>query len=441
MGRGVRFARTSRRQWLKSYPPPDGPASAVDLPRKGGGDAAASGEGAGKLAENILYFARALRAAGLPVGPGAVLDALQAVSVARVGDRDDFYWTLHAVFVKRHEHTILFDQAFKLFFRKRGYIEQLIAAMLPEAARLPPKPPAPGAQRVQEALYAGLKEREEERSEVEFDARLTVSDRELLQKKDFAQMTAAEIAAAKEAIARLALPLDLRRTRRLAASRRGHMIDLRRTLRASMKAGGAVIDLKYLGPRLKEPPIVALLDISGSMSQYTRLFLHFLHSITDAKKRVHTFLFGTRLTNVTRAIRERDPDEALAACSAHVADWAGGTRIASSLREFNKKWGRRVLGQGAVVLLITDGLERDADDTLSFEMDRLHRSCRRLVWLNPLLRFEGFEARAKGVRTMLPHVDELRPIHNLELMTELVRALSGAPAKGYDAKLMLRQVA
>ena len=430
--------------------PPSPTASAGDprvvargqaLPRKGGGDAAASGEGAGKLAENILYFARALRAAGLPVGPGAVLDALEAVSVARVGNRDDFYWTLHAVFVKRHEHTILFDQAFKLFFRKRGYIEQLIAAMLPEAARLPPKPPAPGAQRVQEALYAGLKEREEERSEVEFDARLTVSDRELLQKKDFAQMTAAEIAAAKEAIARLALPLDLRRTRRLAASRRGHTIDLRRTLRASMKAGGAVIDLKYLGPRLKEPPIVALLDISGSMSQYTRLFLHFLHSITDAKKRVHTFLFGTRLTNVTRAIRERDPDEALAACSAHVADWAGGTRIASSLREFNKKWGRRVLGQGAVVLLITDGLERDADDTLSFEMDRLHRSCRRLVWLNPLLRFEGFEARAKGVRTMLPHVDELRPIHNLESMTELVRALSGAPAKGYDPKLMLRQVA
>jgi len=398
-------------------------------------------ESQGRLAENILYFARALRAAGLPVGPGAVIDALEAVNVARVGSRDDFYWTLHAVFVKRHEHSVLFDQAFRLFFRKRGYIEQLIAAMLPEAARLPPKPPAPGAQRVQEALYAGLKEREEEKSEVEFDARLTVSDREVLQKKDFAQMTAAEIAAAKEAIARLALPLDLVRTRRLAASRRGHMIDIRRTLRASMKAGGAVIDLKYLGPRQKEPPIVALLDISGSMSQYTRLFLHFLHSITDARKRVTTFLFGTRLTNVTRAIRQRDPDEALAACSSHVTDWSGGTRIGSSLHEFNKKWGRRVLGQGAVVLLITDGLERDADDTLAFEMDRLHRSCRRLVWLNPLLRFEGFEARAKGVRTMLPHVDELRPIHNLESMTGLVRALSGAPVKGYEPKVLLRQVA
>jgi uncharacterized protein len=397
-------------------------------------------ESQGRLAENILYFARALRAAGIPVGPGAVLDALEALGVAHVGARDDFYWTLHSVFVKRHEHTVLFDQAFRIFFRKRGYIDKMIASMLPETQPGAPKPPPPGAQRIQEALFSGLG-RDEEKPGVEIDARLTVSDREVLQTKDFAQMTAAEIVSAKEAISRLTLPLDEVRTRRMAPSRRGHLIDIRRTLRASMKAGGAVIDLKYLGPRVKEPPIVALLDISGSMSEYTRLFLHFLHAVTDARKRVSTFLFGTRLTNVTRAIRQRDPDEALAACSADVADWSGGTRIASSLRLFNKQWARRVLSQGAVVLLITDGLERDADDTLSFEMDRLHRSCRRLIWLNPLLRFDGFEARAKGVRTMLPHVDELRPIHNLQSMAELVRALSGAPAKGYDPKEMLRQVA
>ena len=395
----------------------------------------------GRLPENILYFARALRAAGIPVGPGGVLDALEALSVAHVGTRDDFYWTLHAVFVKRHEHSILFDQAFRIFFRKRGYIEKMIASMLPEIGPGTPKPPPPGAQRIQEALFSGLNEREQNKSEVEIDARLTVSDREVLQKKDFAQMTSAEIAVAKEAIARLALPLDQVRTRRLAPNRHGHIIDIRRTLRASMKAGGALIDLKYLGPRVKEPPIVALLDISGSMSEYTRLFLHFLHAVTDARKRVTTFLFGTRLTNVTRAIRQRDPDEALAACSANVADWSGGTRIATSLHTFNKHWARRVLTQGAVVLLITDGLERDADDTLAFEIDRLHRSCRRLIWLNPLLRFHGFEARAKGVLTMLPHVDELRPIHNLESMADLVRGLSGAPGKVYDPKQMLRQVA
>jgi uncharacterized protein len=395
----------------------------------------------GRLAENIVYFARALRAAGMPVGPGAILDALEALNVARVGLRDDFYWTLHAVFVKRHEHTILFDQAFRIFFRKRGYIDKLIASMIPQTLVPAAKSPAPGAQRIQEALFSGLNEHAKDQSEIKVDARLTISDREVLQKKDFAQMTAAEIAAAKDAIARLTLPLDEVRTRRLTQNRRGHLIDIRRTLRASMKAGGAVIDLKYLGPRLKEPPIVALLDISGSMSEYTRLFLHFLHAVTDARKRVTTFLFGTRLTNVTRAIRQRDPDEALAACSANVADWSGGTRIASSLRIFNKQWARRVLGQGAVVLLITDGLERDADDTLAFEIDRLHRSCKRLIWLNPLLRFHAFEARAKGVQTMLPHVDELRPIHNLDSMKELVRALSGAPAKGYNPKDLLKQVA
>jgi uncharacterized protein with von Willebrand factor type A (vWA) domain len=395
----------------------------------------------GALSDNILYFARALRAAGLPVGPGAVLDALAAVQAAGVGTRDDFYWTLHAVFVKRHEHSILFDQAFKMFFRKRAYLEKLIAAMLPEAAPDKPQPPPPGAQRIQEALFSGVKEKERETAEAEVDMRLTVSDRDVIQRKDFAQMSVAEIAAAKDAIARLTLPLNEIRTRRLAPHRRGHMIDIRRTLRSSMKAGGAVIDLKYLGPKMKEPPIVALLDISGSMSQYTRLFLHFLHAVTDARKRVSTFLFGTRLTNVSRSLRERDPDEALAACSAHVLDWSGGTRIASSLHAFNKRWARRVLGQGAVVLLITDGLERDGDDTLGFEMERLRKSCRRLIWLNPLLRFEGFEARARGVKTMLPHVDELRPIHNLESMTGLVRALSGLEATDYDPKAWLRKVA
>jgi uncharacterized protein with von Willebrand factor type A (vWA) domain len=263
----------------------------------------------------------------------------------------------------------------------------------------------------------------------------------VLQKKDFAQMTAAEIAAAKQAIKRLVLSLDEVKTRRLGPDRRGHRIDMRRTLRASMKAGGAVIDLKYLGPRMKAPPIVALIDISGSMSQYTRLFLHFLHAVTDARKRVHTFLFGTRLTNVTRALKARDPDEALAAVAASVEDWSGGTRIASSLHAFNKLWARRVLTQGAIVLLITDGLERDGGEHLAFEIDRLHRSCRRLVWLNPLLRFSGFEARAKGIRAMLPHVDELRPIHNLESMTDLVRALSQRGARAGDPKAWLEKVA
>ena len=392
----------------------------------------------GRLADNILHFARALRAAGIPIGPGTVLDALAALQAAGIGSREDFYWTLHAAFVKRHEHSLVFEQVFRLFFRKRTSLESLMALLLPRAPPAADRPP-PGAQRVAEAMLAGARESERERREVEIDARLTVSDREVLQKKDFAQMSAAEIEAAKAAIKRLALPLDEVRTRRFRSDPRGHLIDLRRTLRASLKAGGAIIDLRYLGRRARPPPIVALLDISGSMSQYTRLFLHFLHAVTDARKRVATFLFGTRLTNVTRALMQRDPDEALSACAASVPDWSGGTRIASSLHAFNQLWARRVLAQGAIVLLITDGLERDGDERLAFEIDRLHRSCRSLIWLNPLLRFAGFEAKAKGIRAMLPHVDELRPIHNLDSMAELVRALSATGAG--DPRAWLRKVA
>jgi hypothetical protein len=397
------------------------------------------GTSSGHLAENIVYFARALRAAGIPLGPRSVIDALAAVRAAGLRRRDDFYWTLHAVFVKRHEHFLLFDQAFRLFFRKRDDLEQLLASAAPPSGQADEGEPI--SRRVYEALFDLTRETASERLEIEKDARHTVSDDELLQKKDFAQMTAAEIALAKDAIARLRLPLHEVKTRRMRPAARGHRIDLRATLRKSMKAGGAVIDLRYLGPRTRQPPLVALLDISGSMSQYTRLFLHFLHGLTEQRRRVHTFLFGTRLTNVTRALTARDPDEALALCSDSVEDWSGGTRIATSLREFNKRWARRVLTQGAIVLLITDGLERDPDDSLAFELDRLHRSCRRLIWLNPLLRFEGFEAKAQGVRAMLPHVDEFRPIHNLESMAGLVEALSGEQSVHHDPRPWLQRVA
>ena len=396
----------------------------------------------GRLAENIVYFARALRAAGITLGPRSVIDALDAVRAAGVGTREDFYWTLHAVFVKRHEHSLLFDQAFRIFFRKRAYLERMLSMLMPQVQAPADHAPPPASQRVLDALFSGIGDRiEREKQEVEIDARLTVSDNERLARKDFAQMNAAEIAEAKQAMAKLRLPLDLVRTRRVRAARHGHLIDMRRTLRASMKAGGAVIDLKYLGARTRMPPVVALLDISGSMSQYSRLFLHFLHAVTDARKRVSTFLFGTRLTNVTRALRERDPDDALAACSAAVPDWSGGTRIATSLEVFNKKWARRVLGQGAIVLLITDGLERDGGDRLGFELDRLHRSCRRLIWLNPLLRYEGFEAKAGGIKAMLPHVDELRPIHNLHSMTALCRALSAESDGAGDRRAALSRAA
>jgi uncharacterized protein with von Willebrand factor type A (vWA) domain len=393
----------------------------------------------GRLADNIVFFARALRAAGIPVGPGAVIDALMAVQTAGIRSREEFFWTLRTIFVKRHEHFTIFEQAFRLFFRNRDELEALLSPLI--SGEDAGEDAETISRRVYEALFAGRNEKEDDKPDIEKDSRFTVSDAERLQRKDFAQMSAAEIAAAKDAIARLVLPVHEVKTRRLGPHPRGHRIDIRRTFRNSMKAGGAIIDLHYLGPKTKEPPLVALLDISGSMSQYTRLFLHFLHGLAERRKRVHSFLFGTRLTNITRMLEARDPDEALAQVSHSVEDWSGGTRIAASLHAFNKRWSRRVLTQGAVVLLITDGLERDADTSLTFEIDRLHRSCRRLIWLNPLLRFEGFEAKAQGVRAMLPHVDEFRPIHNLESMAGLVTALSQGSAKGHDPRAWLRRVA
>jgi uncharacterized protein len=374
----------------------------------------------GNIADNVIGFARALRAAGLPVGPGAVIDAMQALQLIEIGNRSDVFTTLESIFVKRHEHALIFRQAFNLFFRAAEEWKHLLDSVpLPAHAR---KKPPPAARRVQEAMSQPTMHEEPQAQEQ--DLRLAVSDKEILQKKDFAQMTAAEIAEVTRAIQKMRLPQAELETRRYQPDARGLRLDMRRTLRGSLRTGGEIIDIRKLGRIEKPAPIVALLDISGSMSEYTRLFLHFLHAITDARKRVSVFLFGTRLTNVTRALRQRDPDEALASCSASVQDWAGGTRIATSLHTFNKLWARRVLGQGAIVLLISDGLEREADAKLAFEMDRLHRSCRRLIWLNPLLRYGGFEPKAQGIKMMLPHVDEFRPVHNLSSIEGLIRALS-----------------
>lgn len=384
----------------------------------------------GRLADNIALFGRALRAAGVPVSPGAVIDAIGAVEAAGIARREDLYWTLHSVFVTRHEHTILFDAAFRMFWRRRGYLEKLIAELSPLApAEAGKEKPKPGETRVQEAMRAKRSEPPEV-VEREITARLSASDRDVLKSRDFAQMTADEIARAKRLIAGLVLPEDERPSRRLVPDPRGRRVDFRSSLRRSLRGGGATIELAFRSRAVRSPPTVALIDISGSMAEYSRLFLHFLHALAERRRRVHSFVFATRLTNVTRELRERDPDDALARAAAHVKDWDGGTRIASALHDFNRDWSRRVLAQGAVVLLFTDGLEREVGSDLAFEIDRLHRSCARLVWLNPLLRYDGFQARAGGVRTLLPHVDEFRPIHSLASMEDLVRALGqrrGAP--------------
>jgi len=398
-------------------------------------------DGDGRLVHNIVYFARVLRKAGLKVGPAAVRDAVEAVQVAGIGSREEFYWVLHSVFVKRREDRQVFDQAFKLYWRTRGLVEKMIAMFSPVAMenRQRDKLQA-GETRVSQALFEGHEKNrpQDDKPVIDIDARETSSGNEVLRQQDFAQMTAPELAEAKRAIAGLSLPFDQVVTRRFRPSSTQKRIDPRATMRAAMRTGGDLILPRFRKRRRVHPPLVIIADISGSMSQYTRIFLHFMHVISEKRRGVHTFLFGTRLTNITRQMRNKDPDEAVDQCAGAVRDWSGGTRIGEALRLFNRQWSRRVLGQGAVVILITDGLERDSIAELEIEIDRLHRSCRRLIWLNPLLRFDGFEARARGVRTMLAHVDEFRPVHSINAMADLVAALGEKDAGKADPRRFLQ---
>jgi uncharacterized protein with von Willebrand factor type A (vWA) domain len=371
------------------------------------------------IAPGYLAFARVLRHAGLPVGTGRVLDGLRALAAVGVERRDAVYWALHAVFVTRRAEHDLFDQAFAAFFHVASPLEDL-AFLLPKV-----ETDAPGlARRIAEALGTPAPAPRAAPTRVEVDAVLSWSDRELLGTRDFEQMSTDELRRARAVIARLVLPVAEVVTRRHRPSARGR-VDLRATLRGA--ARGELV-LRRRTRRSRPPPIVCLCDISGSMGRYSRVLLHFLHALTTDRQRVHSFVFGTRLTNITRHLRHKDVDVALARVAGAAQDWEGGTRIGACLGEFNRRWSRRVLGQGAAVLLVTDGLDRDVGAGLAAEAERLAKSCRRLIWLNPLLSWAGFEPRAAGVRALLPWVDEMRPVHNLDSLEDLAAALARPPA-------------
>lgn len=338
--------------------------------------------------------------------------------------RDQFYWALHAVLVRRHTDHALFDEAFRLFWRDPMGAHSALAMLLPQmktpttrtvSRRLSEawRPPAP---------VAAPPHRE---PPPQIDSFLAYSADEQLRTRDFDQMSADELARARAAVRRLELgvrPLVTRRTRPAA---RGE-IDRARTIRAALR-GGELLGLRHRDRIERPPAIVCICDISGSMGRYSEMLLRFLHALLAERGRGHVFLFATRLTNVTRTLRHRDVDAALATCGRQVTDWTSGTRLGACLHEFNRTWSRRVLAQGAVVLLVTDGLDREDTTGLAAEVARLRRSCRRLVWLNPLLRYAGFEPRAAGVRALLPNVDEHRPVHDLESLEALGRALADRP--------------
>jgi uncharacterized protein with von Willebrand factor type A (vWA) domain len=402
-----------------------------------------------KLAQNIIHFARALRKAGLPIGPGRVIDAIRAVEAAGFTEKRDFYWTLHACFVNRPEHRAVFAQIFRLYWRDPRYLEHMMSMLLPMVRGVQEDRQTQAAEkRAAEALLDGAnrdmptpeEDDSDEETIIEIDASLTMSAEEKLRTLDFEQMSTDEVARAKRMLARLSLPVKPIPSRRGQASALGHRIDRGRTLRMAMRQGGELHAIARLTPRPRWPNLVVLCDISGSMSQYSRIILHFLHAVSNAKgagwAKVHAFTFGTRLTNITRHLAQRDVDAALKAAGAEAQDWEGGTRIGECLHAFNRDWSRRVMGQGAVVLLITDGLDRDDAVALGREMERLHLSARRLIWLNPLLRWEGFAPKAQGIAAMLPHVDSFRAGHSIASLEELAQVISRPEDVGEKARLM-----
>ena len=395
-----------------------------------------------RLSHNLAHFARALRAAGLPLGPGATLDAVRAVAEVGFTDRTDFYWTLHAVFVRRREHSAVFAQVFRLYWRDPRYLERMMAYMIPAIRGVAEERVAkPAERRAAEAILDGVARdapdvaQDDKGAEVEIDASRTASGEERLRTLDFEQMSAAEMREALRMIARLRLPVRPIASRRMRAAASGRRPDWPATMRRALRQGGEVSAFATRRRIERWPDLVALCDVSGSMSTYSRLVLHFLHAVSNARgagwARVHAFTFSTRLTNITRHMATRDVDAALAAAGAQAQDWEGGTRIGACLHAFNRDWTRRVMGRGAVVLLITDGLERDDPERLGREVERLHLSARRLIWLNPLLRWDGFVPRAEGIRAVLPHVDSLRPAHSVASLGDLADALS-RPESGAD---------
>jgi hypothetical protein len=385
----------------------------------------------GRLAENMVRFCRTLRCAGLPVGTGQVIDALQAASAVGLERRDDLCQSLSAVLVNVPGQFSLFRQAFQVYFRNPRLLERMVA-MLPPGGSHTGRDVAP--RRLLEAIALAERDASDDLT-IEVDRSASSSYREVLRRKDFEQMTLAEQREAAELLREEVVMFEKVGTRRFRASRYGNRYDLRRSMQTMMRNNGQLIELARKR-RVERPPVLVLIcDISGSMSRYSRMFLHFAHALSTSGRSVHSFVFGTRLTNISRRLRGRDVDQALSQITADVLDWDGGTRIAESLARFNKDWSRRVLAQDGVVVLLCDGLERDSEADLEFEMQRLKRSCREVVWLNPVLRYDGFEPKAAGIRKMLPYVDHFLPAHNVGSLAELGAVLRrAARRRGYKPR-------
>ena len=387
-------------------------------------------EGSGQLAENVLHFARVLRKAGLRVGTDRALLTLQALQIAGLGSRAELHDVLQSCLLERVQDRRIFEQAFRVFWSDPDLLGRVMRLLLP-AGTPAADPGANAPRRLSEALSPDSAARHvpaTERPVLQVEE--SWSDRERLWRMDFESMSAAEFSAAQRVVAALEPLVSRLRTRRQSPAEHGTRLDLRRLLRDCGRYGGDALVLPRRVRRTRIQPLCVILDISGSMSRYSRMFLHFMHAVMNGGRtldlRVSAFVFGTRLSDVTGLLRDRDVDAALARISRRVEDWSGGTRIGACLKQFNQGWGRRLQLGKSTVLLVTDGLEHAQIELLEAQALRLSRSCARLLWLNPLLRYAAFEPKARGVRALLAHVDRPLPVHNLDSLAQLVRTLESS---------------
>ena len=364
------------------------------------------------VARHVVTFGRVLREAGLEVGPGRVADALAGLDLVDLANRDDVYWTLRQTLVSRWEDLDAFDAAFRAWFLRAPTAPVFRHATETAPLRLLRR--GAEAKRSDEAGEAG-----QDRSSLGF------SPEEALRRRDFADMTREEFENVGRLIAAIAAGRPRRRSRRLRPHRRGHDLDMRRLVRASLGTGGEAVERAYRNRVHVPRKVVVLCDVSGSMEAYSRALVLFLHALARSGRGVETFAFGTRLTRLTRELIIRDPEGALRAASARVVDWSGGTRIGHSLKAFNDEWGRRALTRGAVVVIVSDGWEREDAAVVGLEMARLARQAYAVVWVNPLKGHPDYQPLAGGMRAALPYVDRFLPGHNLASLEELAEVLTG----------------
>ena len=376
----------------------------------------------GHILPNLLRFAEVLRRLGLDAGPANVLDMVRATQHVHIGRRGEFYQAARSIFVHRRQDLPVFDEAFNVFWRKPNTARSgMDLRSMGEQRRFRrPQVSAGHDDPMDDAL--ALEGDPDDDSVSRVDLTRTYSAREVLRQKDFAQFSGHEIAEARHMMAALRWDLGNRRTRRMVPGD-GSRLDLRRTLRRSLQYGGEMFDLAQRGPRSRPRSLALICDVSGSMERYTRMLLHFIHTITagqaSSPHQVEAFLFATRLTRITRQLRYRSVDQAITEVSRAVPDWAGGTRIGEAVKTFNYQWLRRTLRGQAVVMIISDGWDRGEPELLARETSRLQRSCHRLIWLNPLLGSPDYQPLTQGMQAALPYVDDFLPVHNMNSLQAL----------------------